>query len=723
VSLAWLRRAALGAALAIAALLVELGLDEVVGPQPWHVISFVAVLLATVIGGTSGGGTAALAGWFFNALVVPALVPTGPVQPVLDAVNHGVAFVLGSTLVPARRIASSARNRLAYAATAERGAQPGMPGHLVETIVRVIDELGAARSPAQVADSIARGFGELSGAVSTRVYVRATGDEPLVQRARVGAASGGPDRIEAADEGPLGRAARTGRSISLDERLVIPVRRGDEVLAVVDLDGVPEPPTVQVQAVAASLARLAGDAIGRQRLQAERRIAGDEASAASDRVAVLGRLAARLAGAATVEAVGAVLVEQSVAALGAEFGLLYERDRRSAACTLVEAKGYPVGLAEREATIAPDADGPVAAALRFGRPVEVASPDAWRRQFPGSSNTLTMTGTRALMALPLGEGGETAGVLVLGWSTAAPADDRRSVLGAIVDQGAQALERARLHAQERDAHRLQEAFVSVISHELRTPITTILAGSRILRRRVGSAPLAADLASDIESEADRLSRIVEDLLVLSRLERRNLEIAQEPVHLAHLVERVVTSESRRWPNRTFVGPGRVDVAVARGEETYVEQVLRNLLSNAAKYSPEGSTVEVAIEADGQRTTVRVLDEGPGIAREEIHKLFTLFYRSPSTAAAAAGAGIGLFVARRLVDEMGGEMWVRARDGVGSEFGFSLTTFPADEDDDDAPGGGALGEAGGAGAARDGTMRGGDGPDAPATRADSGATVG
>lgn len=364
---------------------------------------------------------------------------------------------------------------------------------------------------------------------------------------------------------------------------------------------------------------------------------------------------------------------------------------------LVEAKGYPVGLAEHEATIAPDADSPVASAVRSGRPVEVGSPEAWRHQFPRSSNTLTMTGTRAIAALPLGEGDEVAGVLVLGWATAAPAGDRRSVLAAIVDQGAQALERARLHAQERDAHRLQEAFVSVISHELRTPITTILAGSRILRRRVRSAPLAADLAADIEAEADRLARIVEDLLVLSRLERRNLEIAQEPVHLSHLVERIVASESRRWPNRTFVGPGHVGVAVARGEETYVEQVLRNLLSNAAKYSPEGSTVEVAVEADGPRTTVRVLDEGPGIAREELHKLFTLFYRSPSTAAAAAGAGIGLFVARRLVDEMGGEMWVRPRDGVGSEFGFSLTTFPADEDEDD--------------------------PGAPAERADSGATVG
>ena len=123
------------------------------------------------------------------------------------------------------------------------------------------------------------------------------------------------------------------------------------------------------------------------------------------------------------------------------------------------------------------------------------------------------------------------------------------------------------------------------------------------------------------------------------------------------------------------------MAVVRGEETYVEQVLRNLLSNAAKYGSPGTAVTIAIEDQGDEVAVRVFDEGPGIARGEVEQLFSLFYRSPATAASAAGAGIGLFVSRRLVDEMGGRMWARNRSEGGAEFGFSLARFPADEDDD------------------------------------------
>jgi two-component system sensor histidine kinase VicK len=231
---------------------------------------------------------------------------------------------------------------------------------------------------------------------------------------------------------------------------------------------------------------------------------------------------------------------------------------------------------------------------------------------------------------------------------------------------------------------MQDAFISVISHELRTPITTILAGSRLLRRRIGGLPDAEDLAEDIEAESDRLFRIVEDLLVLSRLERRNLSIADEPVHLTRLVDRVVASEARRWPSTTFVKPEQAGVRVARGEETYIEQILRNLLSNAAKYAPAGSTVRVEFDDVGDEILIRVLDEGPGIARTEVEQLFTLFYRSPATAATAAGAGIGLFVSRQLADEMGGRMWARARPEGGSEFGFSVAAFPID-DVDEPPG--------------------------------------
>jgi signal transduction histidine kinase len=116
----------------------------------------------------------------------------------------------------------------------------------------------------------------------------------------------------------------------------------------------------------------------------------------------------------------------------------------------------------------------------------------------------------------------------------------------------------------------------------------------------------------------------------------------------------------------------------RGEETYVEQVVRNFLSNARKYTPPGGTVRLTGEAADTEVIVRVLDEGPGFPAEEGERLFELFYRSPSTAEKASGAGIGLFVARQLVEAMGGRAWAKPRTKRGAEFGFALPRLPEDD---------------------------------------------
>ena len=221
----------------------------------------------------------------------------------------------------------------------------------------------------------------------------------------------------------------------------------------------------------------------------------------------------------------------------------------------------------------------------------------------------------------------------------------------------------------------REAFLDILSHELRTPVTTIYGGAEMLARR--GASLAdgdrAEVYEDIRAESDRLYRLVENLLVLSRVERQGLQIDTEPVLLQRLIPRVVEAEATRWLGTEFVPdlpPGLPPVAA---EETYLEQVLRNLLGNAAKYSGSGPIVVKATNL-GSAVRVTVSDAGPGFPEPEKNRLFELFYRSPSLARTAAGAGIGLFVSRQLVRAMNGRMWAANRPGGGSEFGFEVPVF-------------------------------------------------
>jgi signal transduction histidine kinase len=233
----------------------------------------------------------------------------------------------------------------------------------------------------------------------------------------------------------------------------------------------------------------------------------------------------------------------------------------------------------------------------------------------------------------------------------------------------------------RQGQALREAFLGLLSHELRTPVTTIYAGSAVLARPGGSLDpeTTQEILADIASEADRLYRLVEDLLVLARFDE-NFELGAEPALLQRIVPAVVDQERARWPGVTFRVAVAPDVPAAAGDETGITQVLRNLLSNAAKYSDGSALVTTVVEAVPDGVAVRVRDEGPGIDPEEAEALFDPFFRSTRTARMAGGAGIGLYVSRRLVDAMGGRIWAAPRDAGGSEFSFVLGRYQSDIDD-------------------------------------------
>ena len=288
---------------------------------------------------------------------------------------------------------------------------------------------------------------------------------------------------------------------------------------------------------------------------------------------------------------------------------------------------------------------------------------------------------RSWLAVPIVRRGQGIGLLEID-STAPDAFSTGDValLDAIVRVLSGPVELAAHHAAEQRANQLREAFIGVISHELRTPITTIYGLSKMLRQHGANLDreVLVSTIADVEAEADRLVRLVEDLLVLSRAERGVVDVEGEPIGVVRIVRQVVDAERSRLFDRVIELEAPDGLPPAIGEDTYVEQVVRNLLTNAAKYAEPPAPIRIVVDAADDEVTVRVLDEGIGIAEVDASRVFELFYRSSSATRMAGGAGIGLFVCRQLVEAMGGRIWAAPRSPVGTEVGFALPVY-RDED--------------------------------------------
>lgn len=230
------------------------------------------------------------------------------------------------------------------------------------------------------------------------------------------------------------------------------------------------------------------------------------------------------------------------------------------------------------------------------------------------------------------------------------------------------------------AHRRQvvrDTFLGILSHELRTPVTTIYGAAKLLARPGARSGRHDDLFADIADESERLQRIVENVIALQRFGEDGGEIGREPVLLQRVLPAAVEAERSHWPEvdlRLELEPGLPTVVA---DPVYLEQVIRNLLGNAAKYAGSGGPVLVTARTEGEEVVVRVLDRGPGFGPDEAGRVFELYYRAPSTAGRATGAGIGLFVCARLIGAMGGRIWAAPGDGGGAEFGFALRVMVDD----------------------------------------------
>lgn len=229
-----------------------------------------------------------------------------------------------------------------------------------------------------------------------------------------------------------------------------------------------------------------------------------------------------------------------------------------------------------------------------------------------------------------------------------------------------------------EANRLKDEFLGIASHELKTPMTTIQGYVQVLKRRVGNASLDRDalvqVVDTINDQTRRMNRLVDELLDISRIEAGRLEMRREPVDIEAMLEELVEQQQMTSEQVTISLAVAPDAAhlTAYGDESRLQQVALNLLSNALKYSPAGSKVTVSLCRTDGFAEVNVKDTGVGISADEQEHLFERFFRTEGARVSGVGGlGLGLYIASTIVREHGGRMWVRSQPGEGSAFFFTV----------------------------------------------------
>jgi two-component system, OmpR family, sensor histidine kinase KdpD len=202
-------------------------------------------------------------------------------------------------------------------------------------------------------------------------------------------------------------------------------------------------------------------------------------------------------------------------------------------------------------------------------------------------------------------------------------------------------------------------------------VTTIYGGAELLASRGLKGDRRRALAEDVRVEADRLYRLVEDLVILVNSDKDGIRPVGEPVAVGRLVSAAIEREVARNPDVKIALLGASDAAADGADEVMVSHVIRNLLDNAIRYGAH-APIEVVVEVTTTEVAVRVNDHGTSPKPGD--QPFGLQTRRPATAAARAGAGIGLYVADRLVRAMGGRMWAERAGGKGAQFGFALARW-------------------------------------------------
>ena len=281
-------------------------------------------------------------------------------------------------------------------------------------------------------------------------------------------------------------------------------------------------------------------------------------------------------------------------------------------------------------------------------------------------DVVTRFQTRNVLGAPLRTKDKTIGVIeVVNKRRGMFDEDDVRLLQTLAAQAAVAIENSRLFQQS--------DLIAEMVHELRTPLASLTAASYLLQRHDLPEDQRAKLGATVQAEVRRLNEMATDFLELSRLESGRVRMTREPVHLGGLITEcleiirpLAEAEQIRLEEHTDR-----EVPPVHGDRNRLKQVVLNLLTNAMKFNHRGGLVAVGLQRVGDRAELSVRDTGRGIPPESVSHIFERFYRVPEQEATTAGTGLGLTIAKRIIESHGGQVRLESEVGVGSTFTVTL----------------------------------------------------
>jgi PAS domain S-box-containing protein len=460
-----------------------------------------------------------------------------------------------------------------------------------------------------------------------------------------------------------------------------------------------------------SLGSQIGQFIERKQVEEERvqilareQMARSEAEAAERRLAFLAEASAQLSASLDFEVTLSNVARLAVPRLADYCAIdMLDDDNhiRSLELADVDPEKEELGRQIHDARpVDPESNHPVAQVLRSGRPILFSDvDDDVLRLFAEDDDEyvriLKELGMDSAMYVPLSARGRTIGVISFVSSESGqrygPSD--LALAQELTRRAAMAIDNARLYREAQDSVRIREEFLSIASHELKTPLTTVKGYSqilgRLLRRPNADTDRLIRLADQLQEQLSRFETLIADLLDVSRIQQRGLELRPEPTDMIELIRMVISRfeyPAEPDPRHHFVISGP-DEMHGIWDPDRLDQVLTNLISNAVKYSPEGGAIEITVSLqEDEQVELAVIDQGIGIPLEEQSQLFRPFARSETVQRAISGVGLGLYISQQIVARHGGTIWLESEPGVGTRFALLLprdyTTVQHSPDDTD-----------------------------------------